>query len=189
MDHFSTLGKSAARSALKKAARAAISEALASGAWLAASDACLDKSGCASAAWAVFDPSGRLAASGSARLELSQARSTTQAEAWGAALAAEALDALGASKAVCLCDCAPAVDRLGEGAASEPATIRFLAASRGRFSPRWVGRDSLGPANDLARRELGLRPEQAFERTWADWAARMLPEPPPALRSSRSAGA
>lgn len=156
----------------RRAARAAIREAMGQGRWLGVSDACIDVAGRASVAWAVFDPSGALAASGAARVELSEERSTSDAEGQGMLMAALALRGLGAPSALMLCDCRSAIERMS-GARGPGALGRadFEALSRGRYEIRWAPRSMMGPANDACRAELGLRPEGELARGWAPWMA------------------
>lgn len=150
--------------------RQAIRDALAAGSWLGISDACIGPTGAASVAWAAFDPTGALRDEGSCVIELTEARSSTDAEAQGATLAALALSRLGAPKAMILCDCQPAVDRL-MGKMGEQALGRqdYSAVSQGRYGVSWAARDMMGPANDAARARLGLKSEGAQARQWGPW--------------------
>lgn len=184
MVDFSKASRSKSRSIVERSARDAVRQAMSCGRWVAAADACIDKDGRTSIAWGVFDPQGRLAASGSEIISLTEARSTTQAEAFGALRSLAEADLLGAPSALCLCDCAPAVQRLQAADAADELSSRFEAISKGRFEVKWVGRDALGPANDMARKALGLRPEKAAQRHWGPWFEKMSAASEPARLAS-----
>jgi hypothetical protein len=167
---MAALTKSQAKKAAMRKARHLVSAAFAEGKWVAASDACVDGRGRAAVAWAVFDPTGALAGEGFERVELTEARSSTQAEAYGAIAAAAALARLGAQRAVCLCDCAPAIERLsGRCPGPDDTPARWAALSSGRFDLAWVTREALGPANDQARKALDLPPEKSKARPWGEY--------------------
>lgn len=156
----------------RRSVRAAMREAMAQGSWLGVSDACIDSNGRASVAWAVFDPQGALAGKGACRVELSERRSTADAESQGAMMAALHLGRLGAPKAILLCDCEPAIDRLsGRAGADALGRAEFELVSQGRYAPIWAPRSMMGPANDACRAVLGLRPEGAVPREWEQWLA------------------
>jgi hypothetical protein len=157
--------------------REAMREAMAQGGWIGVSDACIDAKGRASVAWAVFDPQGVLAASGAEGVELSESRSTADAESQGALMAACSLHRLGAPKALLLCDCEPAIERLsGRAGAHALGRAEFARISEGRYDMRWAPRSMMGPANDASRAVLGLRPEGAMARGWLDWMAKARQE-------------
>jgi hypothetical protein len=167
---MAALTKSQVKKAAMRSARSVVSGAFAAGKWVAASDACVDGKGRAAVAWAIFDPTGALAGEGFERVELSETRSSTQAEAYGALAAAQALARLDAPSAVCLCDCAPAIERLaGRCPGPDDTPERWAALSGGRFELAWVTREALGPANDQARKALDLPPEKSKTRPWGEY--------------------
>lgn len=167
---MAALTRSQAKKAAMRKARAVVSGAFAEGKWVAASDACVDGKGRAAVAWAIFDPTGALAGEGFERVELTESRSSTQAEAYGAIAAAQALARLDAPSAVCLCDCAPAIERLsGRSPGPDDTHERWSVLSAGRFDLAWVTREALGPANDQARKALDLPPEKSKNRPWGEY--------------------
>lgn len=154
---------------------ALILDALAAGSWIALTDACVAADGRASIAWGVFSPSGLLATCG-ARVLPGLGRSSTDAECLACSEAGNELARMSAGRSSSFCDCLPATQvLLGAAPAKTPAALEALAAweacspSSTHRSLAWVPRDLAGPANDAARKILGLPPQQRLKRPWSGW--------------------
>ena len=172
---MSAWARSIARKQTMAQAKKLVADAFAQGRWVAASDASIDALGRSAIAWAVFGPDKKLAASGESIAPPGQ-ESSTSAEAIAALRACEELDRLGARSALCVCDCAPAIQKLlamGKQREGSSESERWAALSRGRFDLSWVPREALGPANDAARALLSLRAETGSERPWSRWPESM----------------
>lgn len=156
-----------------KEAAAGVLAAIHSGLWIAVSDACVASDGRASIAWGVFSPSGVLATCGARSLDLGA--SSTDAEALACSFAAAELSRMRAGPSLSISDCLPAVQMLGrEATASSPLAKEALAgweasATCSERSVIWVPRALAAPANDAARKLLGLLPETRGRRPWSGW--------------------
>lgn len=161
-----------------KEAASHILSAISSGSWIAVSDACVAADARASIAWGIFSPSGILATCG-ARI-LPSGVSSTDAEALACSSAAAELSRMRAGPSISVSDCLPAVQMLGrEAAATSPRSQEALAAweesTRGEArSVLWVPRSLAAPANDAARKILGLPPETRARRPWRGWLPALL---------------
>lgn len=162
------------RSGAREQARRRVREAFEAGLWVAATDACVGPDGRSGIAWGVWSPAGSLATCGSRVLEGEW--SSVDAEAQAALAAAAELSRMGANAALCLCDCLPAIEILaGQEAPILPrraqAQAQWSLISAGRYKMEWAPREALGPANDAARKAVGLERELKERRPWSLWLA------------------
>jgi hypothetical protein len=155
--------------------RGAMSQAFERGEWIGMSDACVGPDGHAAIAWGIFAPTGRLATCGAEQLPR-VGMASTDAEAAAALACAAELRRMGAHRALCLCDCLPAIDSLaGVAPPKAPGLDRkfWLGLAQGDYALEWAPRQALGPANDAARKALGLAPELKKRRAWGVWLAEL----------------
>lgn len=159
------------RKAQLKKTRIDVCIAMEQGRFIAISDACI-ASGQAAVAWGIWAPTGQWLSGGALAVELTERGSSSQAESMGAIVCAGAMRDLDIPKALILCDCAPAIDRLlGSTPSADDAHAAWKKASAGMdWQLKWAPREWMGPANDAARHALGLRPEKSSRRLGSDWS-------------------
>lgn len=154
-----------------KKTRDEVCSAMEQGRFIAISDACVAL-GKSAVAWGIWTPTGSWLSGVALVIDLTEKGSSAQAESMGAIVCARAMSDLNITKALVLCDCSPAIDRLlGSSPSPDDAHGAWEQAQSGMdWQLKWAPREWMGPANDAARHALGLRPEKAVRRLGSDWS-------------------